>query len=189
MSNLRVITPPTVEPVSVETAKVFLRVDISDDDALIGALIKGARETGEELARRAFLTQTLEMILDDWPPNLMLGLMRPPLQSVVSVKYYDEDNVEATWTDYTVDARSEPGRIHFNSVPGTSLAESGGVVVRYIAGYGDAPSDVPERLTRAILSLAAYWYENRETVNIGNIVNEMPMGAKQAFIGERATWF
>src|SRR5512144_89546 len=105
--TLRLITPPTVEPVSVETAKLFLRVDGNDEDALIASLVKGARETGEELARRAFLTQTLEMVMDDWPPRFVLALMRPPLQSIISVKHYDENNVEATWTDYTVDARSE----------------------------------------------------------------------------------
>src|SRR5512134_4027569 len=97
--NLRVITPPTVEPVSVETAKLFLRVDGTDEDTLITSLVMGARETGEELARRAFITQTLEMIVDDWPPKFVLALMRPPLQSVVSVKYYDRGNIEATWTD------------------------------------------------------------------------------------------
>lgn len=182
MTNLRVVVPPAVEPVSLETLKTFLRVDVTDDDALIMALAKGARETGEELARRAFITQTLEMTLDDWPPKFVQGLMRPPLQSVVWVKYYDENNVEATWTDYTVDARSEPGRIHFNSTPGTTLLESGGIVIRYVAGYGDDASAVPQRIIDAILALTAYRYENRES-------HSVPKEIRDAFIGERVMWF
>ena len=180
--TLRVITPPNIEPVSVETAKLFLRVDGADENALITSLLKGARETGEELARRAFITQTLEMVVDDWPPKFVMALMRPPLQNVVSVKYYDQNNVEATWTDYTVDARSEPGRIHFNSTPGTTLLESGGIAVRYVAGYGNAEVDVPQRIKDAILALTAYRYENRES-------HVVPREIKDAFIGERVTWF
>lgn len=182
MTSLRVITPPAVEPVSLETAKAFLRVDTTDEDTLITALVKGARETGEELARRAFITQTLEMVIDDWPPDFTLALLRPPLQSVTSVKYYDEDGVEATWTDYVVDARSQPGRIHFNSTPGTTLLETGGIVVRYVAGYGAAATDVPQRIIEAIKSLVAYRYENRWSV-------EVPKEIKEIFTGERVIWF
>ncbi len=180
--TLRLITPPIVEPVSVETAKLFLRVDGTDEDALITSLVKGARETGEELARRAFITQTWEMVVDSWPPKFVLALKRAPLQSVLSVKYYDENNVEATWTDYSVDARSEPGRIHFHSTPGTTLLESGGVVVRYVAGYGNTEADVPQRIKDAILALTAYRYENRES-------HVVPKEIKDAFIGERVMWF
>jgi uncharacterized phiE125 gp8 family phage protein len=180
--TLRLITPPAVEPVSVETAKLFLRVDGIDEDTLITSLVKGARETGEELARSAFITQTLEMIVDNWPPKFVLALMRPPLQSVTSVKYYDENNVEAIWTDYTVDTRNEPGRIHFNSTPGTTLLESGGIVVRYVAGYGNTEADVPQRIKDAILALTAYRYENRESQDI-------PTDIKRAFMAERAVWF
>lgn len=187
--SLRLITPPAVEPVSLETAKTYLRVDTDDEDALIALLIQSARETGEGLARRAFITQTLEMVVDDWPADGNLVLWRPSLQSVSSVKYYDTDNVEATWTDYVVNARSEPGQIYFNSTPGTALAKSGGVVVRYVAGYGNTEASVPEKLKQAILSTVAHFYENREAVNVGNIVNEMPLGPKQVFLNERVIWF
>ena len=182
MTTLRVITPPIAEPVSLETAKEYLRVDSNYEDALVESLVRSAREMGEELARRAFMTQTLEMVVDDFPPDFVMALLRPPLQSVTSVKYYDSDNTEAIWTDYEVDTRSEPGRLIFNSAPGVSLLESGGVVVRYVAGYGDNESDVPDRIKLAILAAVAYLYENRWSV-------EIPKEIKNAFIGERVVWF
>jgi uncharacterized phiE125 gp8 family phage protein len=98
------------------------------------------------------------------------------------VKYYEENNVEANWEDYTVDARSEPGRIHFNSTPGTTLLESGGIVIRYVAGYGNTEADVPQRIKDAILALTAYRYENRQS-------QDVPRDIKNAFIGERVMWF
>lgn len=179
--NLRVITAPTEEPVSTETAKLFLRVDASAEDTLIASLIKAAREKGEELSRRAFVTQTLEMIVDDFPPNYALKVARPRLQSVTSVTYYDEDNNSAVWTDYVVNARSEPGTIIFDSLPSVALMESGGVVVRFVAGYG-AASAVPERIKNLILSLVAYWYENRES-------RDVPSDIRKGFVAERAVWF
>src|SRR5574341_1423176 len=115
--NLRVITPPATEPVSVETVKSHLRIDLEAEDALLDIYIAAARERGEGLARRAFLTQTLELTVDAWPADGLLKLPRPPLQSVTSVKYLDRNGVEAPWTDYQVDARSEPGQIYFQSFP------------------------------------------------------------------------
>ena len=182
--TLRVITPPTVEPVSVETAKAFLRIDGTADDALLAVLVPAAREKGEQITRRAFTTQTLEMMVDAWPiDGYVLKVLRPPLLSVVSVKYLDEDAAQSTWTDYAVDIKSEPGNILFNSFPAVTLQETGGITVRFTAGYGAAATDVPQTIKQAILLLIAYWFENRE---MGGVV---PGGIRDMFLSERVVWF
>ena len=181
--DLRVITPPTVEPVTLTEAKAFLRVDGTAEDTLITSLIVAARERGEELSRRAFLTQTLEMTVDCLPSQRTLALLRPPLISVTSVTYRDYYGVSAVWTDYRTDTNSQPGKIIFTSKPGVYLQESGAVTIRYVAGYGSAASAVPERIKNAILQLVAQWYENR------GATNEMPMSSKEAFLAERVVWF
>lgn len=180
--TLRLITAPVNLPVSLATAKLFLRVDGTTDDALITSLIKAAAEMGEGLARRAFITQTLEMTVDTWPADYVLTVLRPRLQSVTSVKYLEDDGTEHTWTDYTVDARSEPGKIVFESFPGVDLKESGAVTVRFVAGYGLAEADVPERIKLTIQMLVAYWYESRD-------VGYVPDGIRKMFLGERVVWF
>jgi uncharacterized phiE125 gp8 family phage protein len=181
--NLRLITAPAAEPVSLATAKAFLRVDDLYDDTLITSLIKSAREKGEELSRLAFITQTWELTRDTWPDGcLLLKLYRPPLQSVTSVKYFDGDNQQHTWTDYTVDTASEPGAIIFNSLPSANLRKSGAITVRFVAGYGSADTNVPERIKAAIVTLVAHWYENRESLDV-------PAGIKAVFMAERKVWF
>jgi uncharacterized phiE125 gp8 family phage protein len=180
--NLRLITAPLVTPVSLETAKLYLRVDHTAEDTLITSLIKAATQKGEELARRAFITQTWEMTLDEWPSGYCLRLYRPPLQSVTSVKYLDGDSVEHSWTDYAADTRNEPGVIIFNTLPSSTLLESGAISVRYVAGYGDAAANVPDNIQNAILALVAYWYENRQSQNV-------PVDIRGAFIAERVVWF
>jgi len=179
---LRLVTAPSAEPVSLATVKTFLRVDASDEDAMITSLAKAAREHGENLSRRAFITQTWDMTLDAWPIGLRLRVYRPPLQSITSVKYLDSDNIEHTWTDYTVDTRNEPGMIIFNTLPSIALLKSGAITVRFAAGYGSSGSNVPERIINSILALTAYWYENRES-------HAVPADIKKAFMAERAVWF
>jgi uncharacterized phiE125 gp8 family phage protein len=187
--NLRLITAPTEEPVSTETAKLHLRVDGTADDTLVAAYLKAARELGEGLARRAFVTQTLELVIDAWPSNGILKLPRPPLQSVTSIKYLDSDEVEHTLSsaNYVVDARSEPGRIMFKSTPSAALSESGAIAVRFVAGYG-AASTVPAVFVQGVLLSVAHWYENREAA-MPMTLTEIPLGVKPLFMSDRGSWF
>jgi uncharacterized phiE125 gp8 family phage protein len=181
MPSVRVITAPTVEPVSVETAKLHSRVDGTAEDTLIASYITSAREKGEGVARRAFITQTLECIYDTWPEGLLV-LPRPPLQTIVSVKYLDDAGVEHLWTDYQVDARQQPGSLYFRTIPAASLYPSGAIAVRFTAGYGDAANAVPEIIKQAILAAVAYWYETRDA-------NDLPAPARRIFMSQRVTWF
>ena len=76
----KLLTPPAVEPVDLATAKVHLRVDFSDDDAYILALITAAREYCETLTERAFITQTWQLNRDSFPalsPNVPYAVAAP----------------------------------------------------------------------------------------------------------------
>lgn len=179
--NLVVLTPPEEEPVSVATAKAHMRVDYSTDDALIATYLKAAREICEGLARRAFVTQSLRLVLDDFPPSAILKLPRPPLQSVEAVTYIDDDGNEHDWTDFKCDAGSEPGKVIFNSLPNASLQESGAVAVEFTAGYESA-ADMPSIFTMAILQTVTSWYELRE-------MGDVPTSAKRLLMIDRGSYF
>lgn len=69
-----ILTQPTVEPVTLAEAKQHLRVDVADDDDLISVLIAGARQSAEGICRRALCTQTVKLVLDQFPaPNVNIG--------------------------------------------------------------------------------------------------------------------
>ncbi len=61
MRNL-VVTPPTIEPVSVAELKSFMRVTHTHEDAIILVFGKGARKLCEDYARLSFLDQTRQQI-------------------------------------------------------------------------------------------------------------------------------
>lgn len=153
-------------------------------DPELNRLIKSARQVCENLSRRAFITQTLELVLNAFPSN-EIDLPRPRLQSVTSIKYLDSDGVEQTLSasGYVVDTDSEPGRVYLaygESWPTTRDIQNA-VRIRYVAGYG-AASAVPESLKQFMLTLIAQAYEYREPVVTGTIVSEMPRHYVQWFL-------
>lgn len=189
--NLTVETAPTVEPISGAELKLQSRIDSSAEDTLLEIYITAAREKCEEIARRAFVTQTLALWLDAWPDEAVIQLPRPPLQSVSSITYTLEDGTEETLSSslYVVDANSEPGRlalISSASWPGDTLIPIGGIKIEFVAGFGDEAANVPQIYRMAVQLLAAHWYENREATvenSIGLI--EVPFGIKALLGGDR----
>jgi uncharacterized phiE125 gp8 family phage protein len=156
------LTAPAVEPVSLDEAKAFLRVETSDDDDVIAALIAGARLHVEAQTRRALVTQAWRLSADAWPADGRLPIVPAALRSLTAARVYDSDNVahDVDTLAFVLDlggsalcfapwALPAPGRLTV------------GIEVDVVVGYGDAASDVPEPLRHAIRLLIAHWYENR----------------------------
>ena len=57
--RLQIRTEPAAEPVTLAELKTFMRIDGSEDDALIESLIVAARELCESYTGRALITQEL----------------------------------------------------------------------------------------------------------------------------------
>ena len=176
-SSLTLITAPSVEPVTLAEAKAHLRRDDTADDTLITSLITAARQNidGKDgWLGRALCTQTWELRLDRFHDEMVVPL--PPLQSVTSVKYIDDDGVEQTLasTVYQV-VTGEPARLvlAYDQTWPSTREEMDAVRIRFVAGYGLAAS-VPAAIKAALLLQIGTLYRDRESVNIGNIVNEMP---------------
>ncbi len=154
----------------------------TSDDSLLTALIQAAREYAEGYQNRALCTQTWELVLDDWPSDDYLEIPLPPLQSITDIKYKDTSGVESTLaaTNYITDIDSFLGRVvlaYGCSWPSVDLYPAGGIRIKFVAGYGLA-ADVPQTTKQALLLLIGFWYANRESVNIGNIISELPFSVK-----------
>lgn len=161
MLKLKLITPPAVEPVTAEEAKGQLRIDDDDTtfDTQLDVLIHAARQWCEEYQNRAYITQEWELALDRWPCGRYIRLPRPPLIEVESITVTNSDGIDTPYSDYTVDDYSEPARI-IGMWPHSKLAETNGIVIRYEAGYGESPDEVPKKIRQAIMLLALHWFEN-----------------------------
>jgi uncharacterized phiE125 gp8 family phage protein len=158
---------------TVATASCEFSVDVvtgsanTSEDTWLTTVIKEARQAVEKVLGRAFIQQTWDLALDEWPEGDRLELPYPPLSSVTSVSYYDTAQTVATMSssDYIVDTYSEPGLIVLGyglSWPTVTLRPVNGIVIRFVAGHGAAASAVPETYRKQILMLCAHLYEHRE---------------------------
>jgi uncharacterized phiE125 gp8 family phage protein len=185
-------TPPASEPITLDEAKEHLRVDGPEEDLIISSLVKAAREWCESFSGRSYVTQTWEIVLDDFPAEDYIKLSRPPLQSVTSIKYYGTDNTEYTMTatDYFVDIKSEPGRValaYGESWPSTTLRPINGVIITYDAGYGDSTL-VPDKIKAAIKLVLGHLYVHREEVT-EKVLVKVPTAAESLLWQDRIVQF
>jgi len=183
MSGLTITTAPQNEPLDAAETISYLRIDSGVDTTLIDNLIKAARFWAEDYTNRTFLTTVFTLSLDaigyvdvplkegfhtgysDTPSVNYIELPRSPVQSVTSIKSFADDNTATTLaaSNYYVDTVRVPARVVLRdggSWP-TDLRNANGIEVLYIAGYGDARSDIPEPIRVAMLEYVTFMYEHR----------------------------
>lgn len=174
----RTTIQPVGEPISLTAAKLHLRVDHAVDDVLIADLIKSARDFVEDFTARRLIVRTEELTIDAFPANLIESIELPsaPLVSVSSVKYYDTAGVEQTLATsvYTVDAKSEPGRIYlaYNQWWPATQDIPNAVRIAYLAGYVSTfAAAVDDTITMYGLTLT-----NGDIVRLANSGGALPAG-------------
>jgi uncharacterized phiE125 gp8 family phage protein len=201
--GLRLITAPVSEPVSLAEAKAHLRIDqsVTVDDTEIQAMITAARTYIESVCWRALMTQTWEIVLDNFPcswPSPLPGcgsdhawlcssaqsaypkkseipLPLGTIQSITSVKYDDANGTEQTFasSNYVFDETVPPRLVlKTNSSWPTTSGEANCIRIRFVAGYaGSGASIIPQPLKSAILLLVSQLYEHRTPEVVGAAVH------------------
>ena len=182
--RLKLTIQPTVEPVSLEEAKLHLRVDSGDDNALITSLIKTARRFIESQTGKALIDQTWELRLD--AAGETIPIPKAPLLSVVSkIEVISEAGVtsEVSSSLYNSDTpQDSPGRVKLKE--GCTWPDHRGFdsfIVTFVAGYGATATLVPDELRQGILQLVGHYYEGRQG-------EELPSGIEAIIDSHRIHW-
>jgi len=162
-----IVTAAASEPITLSEAKNFLRVDHSDDNTLISALITASRQMCEEYTRRILVTTTIDEYFDKFPMNRwenlsnLIYLSRGPVASITSVKYVDEIGSEVTITSdqYIIDTISEPARIQSTAGWFAAAGVVNQVIVRYVVGTD--VSSIPKPLIQGMMLVISDLYDQR----------------------------
>lgn len=190
--KLKLITDGQVEPITLEEARLHLRLDTSGspashpDDSLVSVLITVARQSAEAYLGRSLVQQTYELALDRFPnaddADQAINLQVWPVRSITSVQYQDEDDVTQTVdaADYVFDSFAKPAEIvPIELWPGTKV-KANAVKITFVAGHtdNDSPNNYPLPLPikQAMLLQIGQLYEFREAVSTEETY-EMPMGS------------
>ena len=162
--GLQLITPVNPEPVPLAEVKLALRVNGTDDDAMLGAHIASAREFIERRIQAKIGTQTWEFVIDCFP-SAEIKLPFGPVQSVTSIKYDDPQGVERSVDPDTYDLDNTSRRPWvFNTAGGwpESLDTFNAVRIRFVAGYADMTL-APASLRAAIILKVKELYDGEPT--------------------------
>ena len=189
---LQIIQEPAAEPLSLLEAKLHLRVDITDDDALISALITSVRQYAETITRRAFVQQTWAYVIDSFPGPTLTGvpwgktftlpahaieIEKSRVQQVMAINYLDMSGAPQVMpaANYIVDYSSEPCRITpvFGQIWPIPMPQIGAVNVQFVAGYA-AP--VTFSTASSTMSVQGAWksYAVGDAVQLSNVGGLLP---------------
>lgn len=189
---LQILQEPAAEPLSLPEAKLHLRVDIPDDDALIAALITSVRQYAETITRRAFIQQTWRYVIDSFPGPTLIGvpwgktftlpahaieIEKSRVQQVTAINYLDMSGNPQVMppSAYTVDYSSEPCRITpvFGQIWPIPLPQIGAVNVQFVAGYAAPVTFDPSAGT---VTVQGAWkpYAVGDAVQLSNVGGLLP---------------
>lgn len=165
--RVRLITPPAAEPVTLGMARLHTRAEAAEDEALLTALIKAARQQGEGLTGRVFGESGWE--IETGPLTAPFRLPLLPCTAVESVAV-DGQSVDVglyAFTPSGLSPQESPLRAVFT--PGPDFPQ-GETLLTVRAGY---PVDrFPEPIRQWMLVRIGTLYEQRESFAVGSNFNE-----------------
>lgn len=161
-------TPPAVAPVTLAEVKEHLRISNTASDTYLNALITLSRTFADGpggILRRALTTQTWYLKGRDFPADT-IRLPIPPLQSVVAITYFDVDGVEQTFPAEKYRVVKPEGAAGLVELIDTAAWPSlddrpDAFAIEFVAGYGDAASDIPEPIKHGLLLYIGSLFTNR----------------------------
>jgi len=163
--GLKLITGPTVTPVSVADVRTWGRItSVTGEfsEAVLEDRIKGAVELAEKFTGLSFIHQTWSMFLDGFP-SWEIELPKPPWDSITWVKYYDTNNVEQTLASSSYLFDAVQGRLTPDlneSWPATAIRNNA-VDIKFVSGFGADASDCPAQVRECLLEIVEDRLKNR----------------------------
>lgn len=166
----------------------------SADDASLARAVQAAIAVVERSLSTALMRQGWAWRITHWPLERrgevdLAPFPISPVLSVTSVAMVGDDGAETAWS-------ADAWRLDQSGVRPAlrSLSRSvfpiglGGAVVRFDAGYGDAPAAVPPDLRHAVLLLAAHYFERRAAAE-ADAPSEIPHGVERLLAAYRPVRF
>ena len=170
--------PPVAEPLTLAEVKAHLRLDGADEDALLASLIRTAREHLERETGLCLIAQGWRLYLDGWPKDGVIAILKSLVQAIQSVTVYDSDGapVEVSLEDHLLDGQARPARLWLRHPPAPGQALNG-IEIDFSAGFGEAATDVPDTLKRAVTIHVAHMFAFRGVLS----ADQQPAGVPDGY--------
>ncbi len=180
-------------PVSVENCKLDLKIQHNADDELLEDYIAAACALvgGKDgIVGKVLTAENWALKIAGASGCVVLPLS--PVQSIVSITYFDAENTAQTLDvdDFYLYGDEDSAFIE----PKTGVNwpavfnRRDAITIEFVAGFG-AVDNVPKNITRAIRLIVAHWYENRTAVLVGVTAQELPIAVQSLLGVSRKGWY
>lgn len=183
MKSLKRTIKPTTRPISLDEVKRQIGIVDNYYDVDLLRMIDAATDLLEKSTGRQLISSTFELTLDDWCNDAGLSwpieLPRPPLASITSITYFDEDAAEqtlATSQYQLVNNVDMPAKLYPAATglewPTVQADRVDAIKITYVAGYG-TEADVPAEAKQWLLLCVRHWFDNPSGVVVGQTTKEI----------------
>ena len=188
--DFQVATPSAEDPVTLVEAKEWLRVDGTDQDTTVTALIKAATEWAENYTRRAFVNRDLDVTFAHFPAvHVDMYLPQPNATALTALTYVDGDGTAQVYdiADTTLEESTGLLRVNADAVEDWPQAVFS-VNALYTGGYGPDASTVPEEIKTAIKIAIAQMFEVRVDQTFGAQASKPQTKASMILLQHFRVW-
>ena len=165
MRHYSIVIPPTIEPVSVDEARAYLKISVDDpaQDTLLAMMIKAARRAVENYTRLALAEQTVNFVTDE---HLKSNWISAPLASVTTI-------LAAFGVDqYGNESTLDESKINLvdGDVPCRYFVLNGALNTNYaqlrISHVVNCVTEIPDALKIGVLRQVAWLYDHRDDLSL-----------------------
>lgn len=149
------VTAPASEPATLTEAKLYLRVDNTNEDTLISDLIVAARMVAESWLKRSLINQSWKLAFDYGIPDCV-WLPMGPVNAITSVVIVNRDT-----TTVTIDPSTYWLNAAQNALMLDSMQIGFRIEITYSTGYGASETNVPTPIKQGMLAHIATMYDSR----------------------------
>jgi uncharacterized phiE125 gp8 family phage protein len=153
---------PTSEPLSLSEAKKHLEIAVSDTthDIQLAQAIQEAREQWESDTDSVCCYQTYQIRTQSLFDSFRL--QKTPVQSIVSITYFDGDNQSQTLSSTIYQLHVDEIRLAYQKTLPVTASRWDAWSINYRCGYSQDATLVPAIAKRAMLLLVGHYFENRD---------------------------
>lgn len=191
--SLTLVTPPDALPVDLETLRTHLRVEVGhEEDYLTQCLATAIAQLDGDNGELG--CALLHQVWAERLPPLRAGrgtvcLSLHPVVALQAVEYRDAAGAWQTADLNAFELFEDDGRFWVQSRSWPTTGDYPKPLrLTYQAGFGATGWDIPSPLARAVLLLAAHFYENREPVVMDGTPVEMPRSVDSLVAPYKVWW-